>query len=473
MINRIRTRLRRTKEHGAALIWVAGSMVALLGMTALAVDLGWYYLNGARLQRAADAAALAGVMHLPAAPAQAATDAETAARVNDFAAATLSGVIIDDNRYEVTLSADVPTFFAAAVGIQSLPLARTATAEYVKPVPMGSPYNTFGNGFDPNQSFWAAINGPFTAKEQGDPYMPRCVTATTGACNPAANPTHRPTGYYYGIEIPSGAGSFSIDVYDAGHYNRPNASTETGDLGNLTFSGTGGATVNYQVYGPDSTPLDPADNAALSGCAWTIDAGANPGTYRNQWATLCSRANPTPGIYVLRVWTSGTGAGSNHYGIRVTTAAGSAKVYGINDMSVFTNNAGGTGVANIYLAEIEPLHAGKKLELRFYDAGESSGNAFMTVRTPTNAIPNCNWRAENEAGAQTASGSGPCSIQTTVAGTARFNGQWITATIEIPDAYTCTSNCWWKMDLQLNVPHDRTTWEARVIGNPVRLVPND
>jgi hypothetical protein len=28
------------------------------------------------------------------------------------------------------------------------------------------------------------------------------------------------------------------------------------------------------------------------------------------------------------------------------------------------------------------------------------------------------------------------------------------------------------MNLDLNVAHDRTTWEARVIGNPVALVPN-
>ena len=28
------------------------------------------------------------------------------------------------------------------------------------------------------------------------------------------------------------------------------------------------------------------------------------------------------------------------------------------------------------------------------------------------------------------------------------------------------------MNLNLQTSHDRTTWSARVIGNPVRLVPN-
>jgi len=53
-------------EAGLTLIWVASMLVLLLGASAFAVDLGWIYLNGARLQRAADAAALAGVVNLPA-----------------------------------------------------------------------------------------------------------------------------------------------------------------------------------------------------------------------------------------------------------------------------------------------------------------------------------------------------------------------------------------------------------------------
>lgn len=473
MINRIRSVFGREAEHGAALVWVAGSLVALLAMTALAVDLGWYYLNAARLQRAADAAALAGVVHLPASTANAATDAENAARANDFAGATLTPQVISDNRYQITLAADVPTFFATVVGIDSLPLSRTATAEYVKPVPMGSPFSSFGYGYDSSQNFWAAINAPYTAKEQGDPYMSRCVTATSGACNPSSNPTYRSTGYYYAVEVPTGATSLSIDVYDAGHYNRPNANTETGDLGNLTNSATGGGTANFQVFSPDSTPLDPSDNPAVSGCSFSIAPGASESTYKNRWATLCTQSTPTPGIYVIRVWATGNGGGSNHFGLRATASGGSPKVYGINDMSVFTNDNSGTGTATVYLAQIDAVHAGKRLELRFFDPGESSGNAYMTVKNPSGGTPNCTWAATNEAGAQTANGSGQCRIQTTVSGTPRFNGQWITATIEIPDNYTCTTNCWWTMDLQLNVPHDRTTWEARVIGNPVRLVPNE
>jgi hypothetical protein len=74
-------------------------------------------------------------------------------------------------------------------------------------------------------------------------------------------------------------------------------------------------------------------------------------------------------------------------------------------------------------------------------------------------------------------GSGPCSWQTTNTALGSdprvYNEQWIVATIDLPDdpADMCGSDCFWKMDLDLSLPTERTTWRARVIGNPVRLVP--
>src|SRR5690606_22217449 len=62
MLQRLSDRL---DDRGIALHFVAIMLVLLMGMTALAVDLGWLYLNGSRVQRGADAAALAGVVYLP------------------------------------------------------------------------------------------------------------------------------------------------------------------------------------------------------------------------------------------------------------------------------------------------------------------------------------------------------------------------------------------------------------------------
>lgn len=53
-----------------------------------------------------------------------------------------------------------------------------------------------------------------------------------------------------------------------------------------------------------------------------------------------------------------------------------------------------------------------------------------------------------------------------------FNGQIVRIRVEIPTDYECAPDCWWKMEIDNSQPHDRTTWAARVIGNPVRLTPN-
>src|SRR2546422_8613391 len=52
-------------ERGQTLVIVALTLTALFGFVGLVADIGWYELNMVRLQRAADAAALAGVVYLP------------------------------------------------------------------------------------------------------------------------------------------------------------------------------------------------------------------------------------------------------------------------------------------------------------------------------------------------------------------------------------------------------------------------
>lgn len=493
-----RTQTRRFRLHrdekGAALPLIAGVLTVLLAISAFAVDLGWLYLNRARLQRAADAAALAGVIHLPSNTAGVDKDTADAAAANGFPVAgdtTLSWRALDDNKLEVSMGTTAPGFLSRVMGFDTFDLGVKATAEYVKPVPMGSPSSCFGVGSNMSssalngaglghcssftQNFWAAINGPLTAKEHGDPFAVRCHEANASGCTSGDNSDYRPGGYYYAVEIPADKTSFTVKLYDAGFYDRPNFQTETGDGDGLANSDNGGMTTHYQLYSPDSTPLDPTDNPSISGCSLSIASEADSSTYKNRWADLCTVSPPAGGgLYVLRVWSTADQGGNNGYSVGVTTSPASgeqARVYGINDMSLFTNGTSGT--ATVYLAEVDPIHAGKKLELRFYDPGENNNNAWVEVKRPDGTTPNCTWFAEDADGNETDSGSGSCRIQSTSSGNALFNGQWLTAVIDIPTTYNCTSDCFWKMALDMNGSQDRTTWTARVIGNPVRLVPNE
>jgi len=127
----------------------------------------------------------------------------------------------------------------------------------------------------------------------------------------------------------------------------------------------------------------------------------------------------------------------------------------------------------VYLAEVDPVHKDKQLELRFYDPGENNADAWVEVKMPNGDTPNCSWTARDESGATTASGSGTCRIKSTIGNTAQFNAQWLTAIIRIPNNYECTDDCFWKMKLDMANSHDRTTWTARIIGNPVHLTPNE
>lgn len=511
MLPRLKERL---DERGVALPFVAIMLTLLIGMTALAVDLGWLYLNGSRVQRGADAAALAAVVHLPHNTAGVNANTVDGANANGWNVGTLNGSVIpgggperaswrplSENRLEVTLTADIPTFFLRIFGMENVTITRRATAEYIKPVPMGSPSSCFGVGAyaanlsgaqslssqglsncnDWTMNFWAAINGPRTAKEHGDPYAVECMTSSCST----ANDDYRPSGYYYGIEVPANKTQIQVKIFDAGLYPRTNGQTETGDLQNLKDSNNGSFNTTYRVLAPDDTPLDPTDNSNLI-CSETHGTNQSSPNTKNLWRTVCTIPNPTAGIYVLNVRTSGSGGGNNSYSIGVSSSGGNAsehaRVYAINDMSIYTNSISGT--ATVYLAEVEEIHAGKTLLLGFYDPGENlSGNAWVTVRRPRSnsglgPIPNCDWTSTHDDGTPGPSGSGQCSIQSTIGGNPRFNSHWLNSRINIPSGYTCPTynggpNCFWTMNLDMGTSQDRTTWAARVIGNPVRLVPND
>jgi hypothetical protein len=483
-------------EKGAALPFVAAILVLLIGISAFAVDLGWLYLNGARLQRAADSSALAGVVFLPGDIPEVVDQAVDGANANGWDIGEVNGAplagggadelnwqALADNKLEVSLSTTVPTFFLKVLGIDTFDVTRRATAEYVKPVPIGSPDPCFGIGItsiesgdcDPAtaQRFWAAVSGPYTNKWNGDAHSTLYWDNDSTWNQESTNTEYRSNGYYLAIDVPSGVTGLTVSVYDAGFYNRTSFDVETGDREQDT---NGGADTHFQMYRFDSTPLDPTDNAVITGCssgtgAFNISSGASSSTYKNQWRTLCTLSGSVaPGIYVVRVWTDGNDGGTNQFAVRAnTSSSANARVYGINDISIFTNQS---GISTLNVAEVAQVHAGKTLQLEFYDPGEDDEDAYMTVKNPAGNTATCDWVAKNEAGTTVDSGSGSCSIQTSD-GASFFNGLWVTAQVAIPDNYTCTTNCWWKMEIDNSQPHDRTTWAAKIIGNPVHLVPNE
>ncbi|GBE21090.1 hypothetical protein BMS3Bbin01_00431 [bacterium BMS3Bbin01] len=491
MRSRLKKRLRpEPSDSGAALVWAAGSLVALLAFSALMVDLAWIYLNASRLQNAADAAALAGVVDVPGFMTLAQSDAEDAAAANSFPVGgglngnnTVAIALQNDDSLQVTLHTEVRTFFLRAIGFSQFDITRASTAEYIKPVALGSPDNQFGG---PSQDFWAAINGRYTDRHQGDPYATSCIDDNTTTTCDSTNPWYRDpamgtgSGYYYAVEIAPGATGLQVQFYDPGHYLRSggrSGGSETGDTSWLWPSSPNrGVNVKANLFKPDTTPGDPTDNTDLA-CTKTWGTYVAPlsssdrqaGGYE-RWVDLCLSAipNPIPGVWVLQL-PSPLWEGSTKFAMRATTSsADTPKLYGINDMSIHVNKASGT--PRPWLAEIIPEHAGKTLQVDIWDIGESN-TMTLKILDPDNNVVDCTWTATN---GESDTSLGACTINV---GGRRFNAEWLYLTIPIPDDYTCdpdqTYDCWWKVDISnMSNPTDRTTWSARVVGNPLQLIPN-
>jgi Flp pilus assembly protein TadG len=121
----------RGDDSGAVAVIVALWIVMLLGIGALAVDVGFYLVQRGKAQTAADAAALAAASYLPEDEPRArsaATDFATRNLPNGTATFTGGGAT-DPGRADVTVSVEVPTFFARVFGIGSVTAVAHAGAQ--------------------------------------------------------------------------------------------------------------------------------------------------------------------------------------------------------------------------------------------------------------------------------------------------------------------------------------------------------
>src|SRR5438105_15286789 len=232
----MRTGRFRREPRGQGLGRDAGASVVPLGCTGRVTDVAWYELNLMRIQRAADAAALAGVVYLPNNVAGAQTAAQQESSKNGFANG-LNGVTVTatpealNNRIlGVVVTAPVRSWFARLFGVTQFTARRNARAEFVLPVPMGSPQNYYGinvvcrnTDTSPNcpqvasadgtgnlsaLGFFGGVEARGTDRQNGDAYS----TYYNG--NPALNAGFDSNGYQYIVEFAPGTVNGSVWLYD-------------------------------------------------------------------------------------------------------------------------------------------------------------------------------------------------------------------------------------------------------------------
>lgn len=300
-----------TRSRGQSLVIFALSATVLIALAGLAVDAARAVDMYARMQRAAEAGALAGVLYMPnyyntVRPGDTNSAISRASREivkNGFGSvlatnasvcpATVTSIEVAicnvtgaTNELRVTITENFNLVLLSAIGVTPVRLSASAQAEYLPPVQIGSRFNYFGDQVectsgtsnstcDPDDSgthlqyFLASLNGPAEMKEQGDPMVyceegPSTSTSQDGSASVSPSPynsfsTNHPA---YSDSITNHCGvpgttAGNPDQQPSG-YSGP-ATTNTSHPGGYNYvvsvpTGISGATV--WVFNPSYIPSD-------------------------------------------------------------------------------------------------------------------------------------------------------------------------------------------------------------------------
>lgn len=308
--------VRDRQERGIAMVWMALTLLVMVLFAGFAVDLSNWYLRADRIQRAADAGALAGAAFMPADLPGAKTEINSVLQKNGYTTGGAPNTTINvtqeanPNRVRVKVSTDVPTYFLGLIGMNKVRMTREAVGEYVAPVPMGSPENKLGNDPVHNHNtpqFWINVAGPNSTKNSGDRYQAKNCSSSYASCTGTSNPginndDYSFDGYMFAVKVKSTVPGkpLRVQVYDPAFTYvgdtcgsnmptqaeanalqalpgnpYPDASSRyapgltkwcTGDqdIGGRTTRTT------FIVRAPDDTPWNSLDNPVVSGCTVTM-----------------------------------------------------------------------------------------------------------------------------------------------------------------------------------------------------------
>lgn len=432
-------RAGRRGERGQILALFALVLFVLVGMVAVVIDVAWLWSNSLKMQRASDAAALAGVVQLPGNPPGAYAAAAGEATKNDYtngvdgASVTARQDPNNARRLVVTISAPVETFFARLFGFTEFQLTQSSKAEYALPVPMGSPQNYYGvmvmrtpgnAGTVPvlgpdrrrlnSQGFWGTAISQGADKLDGDPFLAKWDPAA-----PAQNTEYEPNDYHnYAIELAPNTTNGSVWVFDA-----PFCATDgRAGTGDRWLSGMNPVSTFYSLYDANGTPADYSDDTPISGSGnlfrrvHAADSNLGAGVYvqlgaqecrgdptltprdprywHNRWWPVASRLTAGPAGRTLRLHVTTTDASAsndqnatdahNNFSIAAYgRGSRNPRVYGLGAMGAYFAVPGG-GASEFFMAQIDAAHAGKTMVIELYDPGDTGTlRADFEILEPT------------------------------------------------------------------------------------------
>jgi hypothetical protein len=380
-------------------------------------------------------------------------------------------------------------------------------------------YEADGAALNP-RGFWATMNTEGADNVNGDAFQPYYDTATSTvapACAVASDDQacYDATTYYnYAVEMPPGSTGGSVYVYDPVFCDVA-ANKGTGDR---WFGGSNGVSSYFELYNTQNTPYDITDDTQLatsstnfqqisasdttmggsggSECKYNTNTTYGDGRdYHNRWYRLYSGLAGGANGTTYRLHTTSTDPsnvaqqrntnGESTFALYAGAAGGTPKIYGLGAMQMFTplSSSGGSTFSEFYMAQVDAVHAGKTMEIKLWDPGDTNPLAAnLQIEIPTSggwSPTSFSWTAAtgtSNSGAQSCnslSGSGTSVVTNVGATTGTFNGCWLTIDVVIPVGYTAQQSGWWKIKYNMTgsgTSNDVTTWKVQIKGNPVHLI---
>ncbi|MEY2451031.1 MAG: hypothetical protein QOD92_605 [Acidimicrobiaceae bacterium] len=213
-------------QGGFVLPWMALMLLVLIAMAGFGVDVWNWWYTSQKVQRAADAGALAGVPFMPGnlntTSPSATTTAVSVVQQNGYPSATVAQGE-KANQLVVSVTETVNNYFTSLLGLNTTTITRSATAEFNAPVQMGSPVGHICN--DPDNGGtdkeWCNIGAPGVDKHTGDRYADYTnCSSPTYLCTGTLNTEYLDSTYIYTIDLPTvPAGGVDIQVYDGEYAN--------------------------------------------------------------------------------------------------------------------------------------------------------------------------------------------------------------------------------------------------------------
>jgi Flp pilus assembly protein TadG len=146
----------RTSQNGQTLVLITVFMMSLLGMCALAIDVGSWYQQKRAVQNAADAGALAGAATLPNGW-SAAASAAASELGNNISGATVTyqptSVYVTNDSIRVTASKPAQSFFAKALTSKKVTTTATATATFMNAGGGALPWGVLQGTYTPGTTY--------------------------------------------------------------------------------------------------------------------------------------------------------------------------------------------------------------------------------------------------------------------------------------------------------------------------------